>query len=302
MVKQIGNVDGVIDALENARIPVADRGFLYGDSVYEVFRTYHGLPFLFEEHYHRLLNSAALIGMVITQSREEILNSIRETVAASEPQLGEDVYVRYQITRGDGPIDLNPDLSESTRMVIIVKAIPKWNKQHYDVGMSLAVTQLRRNSVNSLDPNIKGGNYLNNIMALSEARKTGADDCVMLDADEWVTECSNSNIWFVLNGALVAPVAGNLDGLTRRSVVELAIRNNLPLEQRPVHNDELVDAEECFVTSATREVMPVKTLRLLDGRIVEFQDGGGPLSQTVMNLYAEMLTDFVAHNTEPPWF
>ena len=302
MVKQIGNVDGVIDALENARIPVVDRGFLYGDSVYEVFRTYHGLPFLFEEHYHRLLNSAALIGMVITQSRGEILNSIRETVAASEPQLGEDVYVRYQITRGDGPIDLNPDLSESTRMVIIVKAIPNWNKQHYDVGMSLAVTQLRRNSVNSLDPNIKGGNYLNNIMALSEARKTGADDCVMLDADEWVTECSNSNIWFVLNGALVAPVAGNLDGLTRRSVVELAIRNNLPLEQRPVHNDELVDAEECFVTSATREVMPVKTLRLLDGRSVEFQDGGGPLSQTVMNLYAEMLTDFVAHNTEPPWF
>jgi branched-chain amino acid aminotransferase len=302
MVKQVGNVDGIIDALENARIPVADRGFLYGDSVYEVFRTYHGLPFLFEEHYQRLLNSAALIGMDIKQSQKEILNSIRETVAASEPQLGEDVYVRYQITRGEGPIDLNPDLSESTRMVIIVKAIPKWNPQHYDVGMSLAVTQLRRNSVNSLDPNIKGGNYLNNIMALSEARKNGADDCLMLDADDLVTECSNSNIWFVLNGALVAPVAGNLDGLTRGSVVELATNNGLPLEQRPVHNDELAHAEECFVTSATREVMPVKSLRLVDGRVVEFEDGGGPLSRAVMNLYAEMLTDFVADNTESPWF
>ena len=258
MVKQVGNVDGIIDSLENSRIPVADRGFLYGDSVYEVFRTYHGLPFLFEEHYQRLLNSAELIGMNIKQSREQILESIQQTVAASEPQLGEDVYVRYQITRGEGPIDLNPDLSESTRMVIIVKAVPKWNQLHYDIGMSLAVTQLRRNSVNSLDPNIKGGNYLNNIMALSEARKTGADDCVMLDADDFVTECSNSNVWFVFNSVLVAPGAGNLDGLTRRSVVELATKNNLALEQRPVHNNELVDAEECFVTSATREVMQSK--------------------------------------------
>ena len=302
MVKQVGNVDGVIDALENSRIPVADRGFLYGDSVYEVFRTYHGLPFLFEEHYQRLLNSAALIGMDIRQSREQILTSIRETVAASKPMLGEDVYVRYQITRGEGPIDLNPDLSESTRMVIIVKAVPKWQQQHYDVGMSLAVTQLRRNSVNSLDPNIKGGNYLNNIMALSEARKNGADDCVMLDAEDLVTECSNSNVWFVLNDTLVAPVAGNLDGLTRRSVVELATGNDLPLAQRPVHRDELVDAQECFVTSATREVMPVKTLRLVDGSMVEFENGGGPLTRMVMSLYAEMLNDFVAHNTESPWF
>ena len=178
MVKAVGYIDGVIDKLENTRIPIADRGFLYGDSVYEVFGTYSGIPYLFDEHYTRLLNSADLIGMRIEQGKDEILEAIRETVGQSEPEPGEDVYVRYQVTRGSGPIDLNPDVSEETCLVIIVKGVPQWKPEFYSNGMSLAVPNLRRNSVVSLDPNIKGGNYLNNIIALAEAKKLGANAIV----------------------------------------------------------------------------------------------------------------------------
>ena len=302
MVKAVGYIDGAISGLADTRIPVADRGFLYGDSVYEVFRTYSGIPFLFDEHYQRLLNSARLIEMNINQSKQEIIDAVKRTVRASLPAAGEDVYTRYQITRGEGPIDLNPELSLQTRLVIIVKAAPQWNREFYDNGVTLAVPKLRRNSVNSLDPNIKGGNYLNNIIALGEAKKRGADDCLMLDANGLVTECSNSNVWFVVDGKLVTPAGGNLDGLTRRSLISLFADANIEVVQRPIHSKELADATECFVTSATREVMPVRALYSVGGSKIEFPSGGGQQTRQAMTIYKRMLEDFVEANKENAWF
>ena len=301
MVTETGYIDGEINDLQNTRIPIVDRGFLYGDSVYEVFRTYSGIPFLFEEHYQRLLNSARLIQMNINQSREDIIVAVKQTVNASAPSPGEDIYVRYQITRGEGPIDLNPEFSLHTRLIIIVKAVPQWKQEFYDIGMVLAVPKLHRNSVNSLDPNIKGGNYLNNIIALGEARNLGADDCLMLDAEGLVTECSNSNIWFVLDGKLVTPAGGNLDGLTRQSLVTLCESADIEVVQRPVHSEELPGISECFVTSATREVMPVCSLYLTDGSKVELEPGGGEKTRLAMGLYKKMLQDFIAQNQEEAW-
>ena len=226
MLRPTGYIDGGIAPLEEIRVPVLDRGFLYGDSVYEVFRTYAGIPFLFAEHHARLQNSARLCKMQITQSKQEIMDAIRKTIAASGAAYkaaGDDVYVRYQITRGEGPVDLFPHPDLRTRLIIIVKQVPQWPPEFYEHGVTLAIPTVRRNSVGALDPNIKGGNYLNNILGLSEARALGAEDCLLLDADGMVTECSNSNIWFVLNGKLATPAGGNLSGITRHALVgELA--------------------------------------------------------------------------------
>jgi branched-chain amino acid aminotransferase len=301
LVKETGYIDGEIDDLQNTRIPIVDRGFLYGDSVYEVFRTYSGIPFLFEEHYQRLLNSARLIQMNINQSKEDIIVAVKQTVLASAPSPGEDVYVRYQITRGEGPIDLNPEFSLQTRLIVIVKAVPLWKQEFYDTGMILAVPRLHRNSVNSLDPNIKGGNYLNNIIALGEAKNMGADDCLMLDANGLVTECSNSNVWFVLDGKLVTPAGGNLDGLTRQSLVSLCEGADIEVVQRPVHSEELPAITECFVTSATREVMPVCLLYLTDGRKIELEPGGGEMTRLAMSLYKKMLQVFISKHHGEAW-
>ena len=302
MVKAVGYIDGVIDSLEEIRIPVMDRGFLYGDSIYEVFRSYEGIPFMFDAHYERLLNSARLSMMKISQTREEIIEAIRLTLDQADIQPGEDIYVRYQITRGEGPVDLYPDPSLQTRLIIIVKPVPQWNPVFYSEGMKVAVTHLERNSVNSLDPNIKGGNYLNNILALSEARELGADDCVMLDAEGMVTECSNSNIWFVMNDQLVTPEVGNLQGLTRKSLVELLTQAGEQEIERAIHYSELAYASECFVTSATREVMPVKSLLLPEGHLVKFPLGGGEKTRRCMGLYQEMLNTFIEQNKSQAWF
>ncbi|MGI9311387.1 MAG: aminotransferase class IV [bacterium] len=304
MIAPTGYIDGEIAPLDRARVPVLDRGFLYGDSIYEVFRTYSGIPFMFEEHHRRLMNSARLSRMNLSQSKDEIVAAIRDTVAASDAcsSAGDEVYVRYQITRGEGTVELYPSEDLRTRLIVIVKPLPRWEPALYRNGLSLAITDLRRNAVNTLDPNIKGGNYLNNILGLAEARAMGADECVMLDAAGAVTECSNSNVWFVLDGALATPASGNLLGLTRECLVGLLARAGHEGVERPIHSDELASAAECFVTSATREVMPAASLRLTNGDIIEFPPGGGEWTRLAMRLYADMLAEFVREHRDESWF
>ena len=288
-----GYIDGVIAPLDEIRVPVLDRGFLYGDSIYEVFRTYGGALFMFDEHYARLMNSARLSRMQVRQSKRAIIEAVEATIAQAAPD-GEEVYVRCQITRGAGAVDLYPSDALHSRLILIVKPLPQWRDELYSRGVTLAIPTLRRNAVNTLDPNIKGGNYLNNILALAEARDLGAEDCLMLDADGRVSECANSNVWFVLDGKLATPQHGNLLGLTRRVLIELLARAGHRDIERPIDAAELPRASECFITSATREVMPVVGLRLADGAQVAFAPGGGELTRLAMRLYADFVAEFIA--------
>lgn len=298
-ITSMTNIDGTISPTQDARIPVLDRGFLYGDSVYEVFRTYTGVPLFYDEHFDRLENSARLISMQISQSREALTEEIRRTVRSSVSGASPDIYVRYQITRGEGKIDLFPSPDLKTRYVIIVKELPPWNEVLYSEGMSMAIPSVRRNPVYSLDPNIKGGNYLNNILAVTEAREYGADDCVILSREGNVTEASNSNVWFVINGELVTPGSGNLKGLTKRALHEALKSKGVLSSERNVHGDEIPDASECFVSSATREVMPVKSIRLENGDTVEFPRGGGDITRQAQTIFKDFIRDYIeAHENQ----
>ena len=240
--------------------------------------------------------------MHISQTRDDLMAALKKTVAACDNPDHEDVYVRYQITRGEGAVDLFPDPSLQSRLIIIVKAVPQWNQDFYNDGMKLSIPHQRRNAVNSLDPNIKGGNYMNNILALAESRADGMDECLMLDARGMVTECSNSNIWFVLEDKYVTPQAGNLVGLTRRSLMDLFKQAGAEAVERGIYSEELVNATECFVTSATREVMPVRSLQLENGSVIEFPKGGGEMTRAAMSLYSEMLRKFIADSGDQAWF
>ena len=295
-VEAMVNVDGVVSALARATIPVMDRGFLYGDSVYEVFRTHEGVPLFLNDHFDRLENSARLIDMNISQGRAELIEEIRSTVAATGATREDPLYVRYQITRGEGPMDLYPTPGLNTRYVIIVKALPSWNPEFYSRGLNLAVPQVRRNPVNALDPNIKGGNYLNNILALSAARNMGSDDSVMLNREGFVTEASNSNVWFVIDGQLATPSQGNLKGLTKKHVHRALKEAGMESLEADIHVNELHNATECFVTSATRDVMPCATLRLEDGTCLEFPTGGGDVTRQTHDVFSDYLQAYVKNH------
>ncbi len=290
------SIDGVITPTRDAKVPVMDRGFLYGDSVYEVFRTYSAVPFLYDEHWARFENSARLIYMDIGLSYEAMREQIARTIEASGAlDAGQDVYVRYSVTRGEGPIGLAPPQDTPGRCVIMVKALPGWNKDFYEAGVIAAVPALRRNPSDALSPNIKGGNYLNNVLGLIQAQQLGANECVFLNHKNEVTEASNSNVFFVLGGTATTPSdeSGLLRGLTKQVVTEICQAEGIACEQRRISEDELGDAKECFLTSSTREVMPVKSLRLSSGEMLEFPAGGGETTRTLMSKYKAYVAEYV---------
>lgn len=297
--RRMANVNGEITPLEDARISILDRGFLYGDSVYEVFRTYAGVPLFCHEHFDRLDNSARLIAMNVSQSRDEMLNEMRRTAAAANVPSGQDIYVRWHVTRGTGALDLIPAADLRSSFVIIVKEVPKWKPDFYSNGMRLAVTRVRRNPVESLSPDIKSGNYLNNILGVAEAVKAGADDCLMLNPSGIVTEASNSNVLFMIDGQLVTPSveSGVLRGITKGAIGQLSSSHGFQLVERTIKAAELERATECFVTSATREVMPVVGIRMEDGRTREFPAGGGEMTRLVAQAYKDFVSKYVAENS-----
>lgn len=299
--RTMASVDGRIAPTAETCVPVMDRGFLYGDSVYEVFRTYDGVPLFFDEHWRRLQNSARLIRMQLGLSEQELLQQIKATVHASgAPAAGQDVYVRFVVTRGDGVMDLYPEQGLSTRLIIIVRAAPVWKAEYYTEGLRIAVAKTRRNSAGTLNPNIKGGNYLNNVLGVLDARSVGADDCLMLNDAGLVTEASNSNVFFVFDGVPVTPsqTAANLLGLTKAAVHEACRAHGLASEERDVPIADVERAEECFLTSATREVMPVASIRFEDGRQRQFPAGGGGVTRSAAEYYREHVAAYVREHAE----
>lgn len=297
-MKPMANVNGKVTPLEEAQISILDRGFLYGDSVYEVFRTYDGIPLLCDEHFERMRHSAELAHMRRLPEQAAMLDQMRTTIRAADVAVGQDVYVRWHVTRGAGALDLIPAEDLEPTFVIIVKPVPQWNPEFFARGMTLAITSVRRNAIDALSPDMKSGNYLNNILGVTEAIELGADDCLMLNYAGEVTEASNSNVFFVVRDQLVTPDAssGILRGITKAAVVRAAASEGLEVSQRKIPVTDLALATECFVTSATREVMPVVRLRLDDGTWQEFPEGGGPLTRRAAAAYKRAVAAYVAEH------
>ena len=295
------SVDGKRTPLDEGTVPITDRGFLYGDSVYDVFRTYSGVPLLGAEHVQRLLRSASLIQLRISDSMQELHAEIACTIAAWHKNGGTgDAYVRYTYTRGGGPINLYPAPDLLPLRVIIVKTIPEWPAHHYSEGLTLAIPSVRRNPINALNPFIKGGNYLNNVLGVLEARELGAEDCLMLNQEQYLTEASNSNVLFVIDEAVQTPSveSGILSGLTKGIVSELCMSAGISFNETLLSVNDIRSATECFVTSATREIVPVKSLRLEDGTLIRFPMGGGSITRMLRSSYKDYVNRYGQENTD----
>jgi branched-chain amino acid aminotransferase len=248
-------LDGKVVLPEEARVSVFDRGFLYGDSVYEVLRTFAGRPFALGEHLDRLDHSAAGIRLPLPPL-VAVEAATRATLAAAG---NAESYVRVVITRGSGPIGLDPALGVRPALIVIVRELELPDARLYRDGAEVALVSVLRNHPRALDPAIKSGNYLNNILALAEARSRGAYEALLRDAEGFITEGSSSNLFLVVGGTLRTPplAAGILDGITRRHVIGLARARGLAVEERPLRPADLMGADEAFICSSLRSLLPV---------------------------------------------
>lgn len=268
-------VDGRITPPEEARIPVLDHGFLFGDSVYEVFWWHHGALIQEDDHLARLERSAERLYMDLQFTRTALVAAIHETAAAAGAGPDDDAYVRLMVTRGAGPLGLDPTQVPHRSLIVIVAPANRPTPEAVERGLSFALVDRTRMSRKSLDPSAKTGNYLNNVLALHEAKLAGADDAIMLNEDGDVTEATTANVYVVRDGVLHTPpvAAGILRGTTRMRILALCDELGIETAEHPMKPDDVRSGDEVFVSSSVRGILPVTTIDEVvigDGRIGPF--------------------------------
>jgi branched-chain amino acid aminotransferase len=274
------HIGGKVCLPEDAKISVFDRGFLYGDSVYETIGTAYGRLFAAKEHLERLERSAMRIGLRVPP-RADVERAIAETIAAAG---NSETRVRVMLTRGSGKMDLDPASVDDTQLVVIVYPLGAPTPEMYAQGVSVAIVSITRNSPSAIDPAVKSGNYLNNVLALGEARRrSGAYEALLCGADGSVAEGATSNVFAVVGGQVRTPPldVGILDGITRAKVLELCRGKGIELVETRLSPADLRAADEAFITSATRGVLPVTRIDetpVGDGR-------PGPVTRKLIALY-----------------
>ncbi len=287
------NIDGQLVPETEARVPVLDRGFLFGDSIYEVVRTHAGTPLAWTEHWARLQESAAGLMMALDLDEATVARRVQETLEAAGHG---DSYVRLVVTRGAGDAP-NIDLAYATRppcWVVMVR--PLAGALSTGKPVHLGLVERLRNDRRALDPASKSGNYLNNVLGLAEARARGATDCVMLNSEGHVTEASTSNLFVRLDGVWCTPPlgAGILAGITRGMLLEFLPQAGEAVEERALTRDDLERAEELFLCSTLRDMSPVTHL---DGRAV----GEGLSTKRLLPLFGEHLARRLKQRDAPHW-
>jgi len=274
---------------EDAKVSVFDRSYLYGDSLYEVVRTYHGKIYGMENHLDRLWISAKLCQMTIDQSRSAIEKIIEESVSQyySLPDTkGTEAYVRLILSRGTGKIGFSEKSRlTGTEVVTVTQIIQEPTLEKRLQGTHLKTSSRFRNHPNALDPAMKSGNYLNCLLAFIEAEREGYDDAILCDGDGMVTEGTTFNVFYIKGNVLVTPPfeIGILQGITRKTVMECA--HEIGLETRevyfPVHR--FYEADEAFLTGTVKEVFPIATLdrkKIGSGK-------GGPMTLKLFEKFRE---------------
>jgi branched-chain amino acid aminotransferase len=254
------NVNGRVSDQEHAVISVFDHGFLYGEGIYETLRTYNGQPFLFDRHMRRLRKSAGMVALDVPLTDGQIDARFRETMqAAGVGEPGREAYIRILITRGVGELTYDVAACPSPSIVIIVKPNVDPPPEAFERGVMASLVPIVRNHPGSVNPLIKSNNLLNNALAMQEAFRRGGFEGIMRNYKGELAECTQSNLFIVKNGAALTPPidAGLLPGITREFLFEVGQDAGIPVREAVLRDEDLFGADEAFLTSTTREAVPI---------------------------------------------
>ena len=258
-------VNGRISGERDAVVSVLDHGFLYGEGVYETLRTYNRRLFLFDRHARRLRRSASMIALDLQFTDEHLLDAITQTM--NQAALPDEAYVRVLVTRGVGELTYDPKATPTTTLAIIVKPQVDPPESAYRDGVAVAIVDIIRNHPGSVNPMIKSNNLMNNALAMQEALRRGAFEGVMRNYRGELTECTTANLFIVKDGvALTPPIdAGILPGITREFIFEIGAAIGTTVRDAVLRDEDLYAADEAFLTSTTREAVPIT---VVDGRMI----------------------------------
>ena len=290
-VGRIVYIDGVAHAPADAKVSVYDRGFLYGDSVFETLRTYAGEPFALREHIDRLRNSAALVGMELPIAPEALASEVERAIAEAG---NDESMVRVIVSRGQGPLGLDPALADAPLRVVLVEPLVMPPVGVYRDGLRAVCVQTVRAS--DAAQGAKLSNYLASALAHSEARAKGAEEALIVNRDGQVVEGTTANLFAVRGSVLETPAleAGILAGITRAMLLGVAPGEGLEVRFTTWTPAELAVADEVFLSSTVREVIP---LVAIDGHVV----GGGRPGSATRRLHAAFRAHVGLGELRPLW-
>ena len=276
------SVNGQVTPAAEARVSVLDTGYTFGDGVYETLRTYGGRPFHLDKHFRRLRQSTSRVGIALPLTDDDLTARLRALLEAAG---NAESYIRIMVTRGVGDVTYKFERIQGPTVVMIVKPYEPLAAKTYETGAPVVLSSVRRNHPLALDPAIKSCNLLNNILAMQEAVAKGALEAILLNDLGEVAEGAGSNVFVVHRGTLLTPPleAGILAGITREVVLQLAREARLPVREDVLRVPDFLAAEEAFISSSLKEVVPIATI---DGRAV----GTGttwPVTRRLLAAYRE---------------
>ncbi|MGF7186560.1 branched-chain amino acid aminotransferase [Desulfitispora alkaliphila] len=273
---------------EEAKISVFDRGFLFGDGLFETMKAYKGIPLMLEKHLDRLFNGAEEMKIVIPYSRGELSKIIYILLEINQLK---EAYLRLTVTRGVGKPGLDPKGCEHPTVLIVASQLTPYPEEAYVKGWEVSVVETLRNHPQALKPHIKSLNFLNNIFARIEASEVGSFEGIMLNHSGYVTEGTVSNVFIVKNEQVITPSLelGLLPGIVREEVLELCIRNGIKSTEGKFTMTELEAADECFITNSLAEVLPVVKV---NGNTIN-TGKPGLITRQIAKLYKKTIDDYL---------
>ena len=276
----IFHVDGELVSESEATVSVRDRGFRYGDAAFETLRTYGGVVFRWDDHADRLHETCEVLEFDHGLSRADLRARVQETLNANDLT---DAYIRLSITRGVQPGKLTPVPETDPTVVVEVSPLPRGgcgSDPVWDSPAALQTVKTRRVPDRAIPANAKTHNYLNGMLARLELRTSDADEALMLDMDDHVTEGATSNLIIVRDDVVQTPsIDGDvLPGITREAVLDLAHVEDISVEEGTYTADDVREADEAFLTNTTWEIRPVATIDGID-------IGSGPVTARLSQLF-----------------
>ncbi len=283
----------------DARLSPFDHGFLYGYGLFETMRAYDGHIFRLDSHITRLHCSAQSIGLthsiLTTQEGKQSLKAA--CLATLEANELKDARIRLTVSAGEGDMTPDPGTCSSPTILITARSLVPSPPEKYETGFRAAVSFLRRNSQSPLS-RLKSICYMENVLARTTARTAGYDEAIFLNEQGYLAEGSMTNIFLVSHGQLITPCfeSGVLPGITRDAVLEIARTSNIKATERWVQLNELVEAEEAFLTNSILELMP---LVALEGRPIG-SSRPGKLTKDLLFAYRKLVDEAVESNRTKP--
>lgn len=257
-------IDGKIVEEGAARVAVTDHGLLYGDGIFEGMRVLAGRVFRIERHLDRLEFGARTLLLKLPYPRAEIKRIVEDTVRAFGQR---EAYVRLVVTRGEGPLGVDPTTCPTANLFCIVNTIKLFTEEQRERGLDMITSSYRRPSADVLDVRVKSLNYLGSVLAKLEARQHKADEALLLNQRGHIAEAAVANVFALRGNVLATPPAsdGCLEGINRGAVMEIARQIGLTVAEQSLGRADLFQAEEVFLTGSGAGIVAV---RGLDGRVL----------------------------------